>query len=298
MKTMSIEDIKKGIIDVSTSDISYENGAFKPSETMINTIVELAEKSHKFTAVCGAGKLLAKHGLAIENNTDKVYDLYENIFKSVMSHINMEQYSVTDKASSLGVFDVDGYKVNGGFSHDGKVEERRFVTTKCIHFDTATPFIANIYGPNKNITGGYPIITETHKYLKDKNLQAKDIVINIPQNYNIAVRQEHYEELMKDYSFCLQKELDDDMLMIIMLNEIEFGVAHAATDPVKKDESLDCSRPIRHYEYQYEQEEHYDEWLDYYNLELSEVSDYDGTVDLSLNRYKLQTTVVENVVEI
>jgi hypothetical protein len=265
---------------------------------VVDEVVELVEKTNKYAAVYGVGKLLQKHDLALRENTDKAYDLLDRLYKSVMSKINMQQYSVTDKDSTLGFFDVDGFKVNGGFSHDGKVEERKFVTTKCIHFDTATPFIANIYGPNENIKGGYPIVTETYKYLKDHQVSPQDLVINIPQNYNTAVRAEHYATLLESYSFSLKIDLSNDMLMMVLFNEIQYGVAHAATDPLKVDESKDCSRPIRHYEYQYAEEVHYDEWLTHYNLELSEVSDYDGTVDLSLNRYDLGANSIDRVLEI
>ena len=46
----------------------------------------------------------------------------------------------------------------------------------------------------------------------------------------------------------------------MLLNEIEFGVAHGATDPAKSRSDVPARRPIRHFEYRYADESHYAEW--------------------------------------
>jgi hypothetical protein len=286
VKYLNDEQIRKSIIDLSGREVTFNDGAFLPSDRLCADLAKLLEHENGYLVVCGARKLLERHGLTLEAGKEAVYALYERLFKTVMSHIDQSKYNVTKRDYTLNYMDVDGYGVNKNFSHDGKVSGREYVTTKCIHFDTATPFVANIYGPNRNIAGGYPVITEVQKYCRNKGVQPKDLVTNIPQNYNIAIKPEHYSELLSDYSFCLKLNFDNDMVMIMLSNEIEFGVAHGATDPSRVDASQISFRPIRHYEYQYHQEEHYAEWLAYYNVAQSVVSDYDGAVPLGLDYYR------------
>jgi hypothetical protein len=286
MKYLNDEQIRKSIIDLSGREVSCDNGVFRPSDRLCEDLARLVEHENGYLAVCGARKLLERQGLTLEAGKEAVYALYEVLFKKVMSNIDLAKYNITSRDFTLAYMDVDGYSVNKNFSHDGKVAGREYVTTKCIHFDTATPFVANIYGPNRNIAGGYPVIAEVQKYCRNKGVRPKDLVTNIPQNYNIAIKQEYYSELVRDYSFCLKMNLENDMVMIMLSNEIEFGVAHGATDPSRVDANDVSFRPIRHYEYQYLQEEHYAEWLAYYNVAQSVVSDYDGTVPLALDYYR------------
>ncbi|NLR75964.1 hypothetical protein [Leeia aquatica] len=286
MKYQNDEHVRKAIVDVSKEDIVLDNGAFYPAEALTQRLAQLVEKGRGFAVVCGARALLERHGMSLEENKGAVFALYETLFRKAMSCIDLDRYNITHRPIDLNYMDVDGYGVNKQFSHDGKVAGREYVTTKCIHFDTATPFVANVYGPNRNIAGGYPVVTEIQQYCADKGIPAREIVTNIPQNYNMAIKPEHYAELLNDYSFCLKMDFERDMVMVMLSNEIEFGVAHGATDPMPKVPGVESYRPIRHYEYQYSEESHYDEWLAYYSLPLSNVTDYDGSVPLGIDYYK------------
>ena len=57
--------------------------------------------------------------------------------------------------------------------------------------------------------------------------------------------------------------------MIVLKNEVNGGVAHAATYPLKLEENKETSRPIRHIEYQFNNIEDLSKWYQSYKLILS-----------------------------
>jgi hypothetical protein len=297
MSQLDHEKIRKSLLDVSAGGVTFENGHLIPAPGLTETAAQLMTQENGFVAVYGVRKLLNGLGLDLKESRQMVYGLYEDIFRKAMQNIEFGRYNVTKRDSTLAYMDVDGFKNNKNFSHDNKVESREYSTTKCIHFDTATPFVANIYGPNENISGGYPVIADVPAYCKKNGVQPKDMVTNIPANYNVAIREEHYQELLSEYAFCLKVDLDTDMVMIMLSNEIEFGVAHGATDPRKRVDGQDSARPIRHYEYQYHEEDHYAEWLSYYAIAQSEIRNHDGTVNLALDYYK-KGNRINHVIEV
>ncbi|AOI71760.1 hypothetical protein WI36_03585 [Burkholderia ubonensis] len=297
MTRLQSDKLRQSLIDVSNGDVTFEDGRFVPSPGLTEAAARLMERDNGFVVVYGAGALLASRRLDLAEHRDLVYALYEDIFRKAMQHVEFARYNVTKRDFTLAYMDVDGYQNNKNFSHDGKVDGREYSTTKCIHFDTATPFVANVYGPNRNIEGGYPVIADVPAYCRDHGVAPRDMVTNIPANYNVAIREEHYQALLDDYSFCVKVNLDTDMVMVMLSNEVEFGVAHGATDPRRIVPGEASARPIRHYEYQYHAEEHYAEWLDYYGIAQSEIRDHDGTVNLSLDYYK-KGNRIHHVIEV
>jgi hypothetical protein len=235
-----------------------------------------------FCVAYGTRAVLARHGLALPAAAERGGELLESVFRSAMSLIDMSRYSVTQRAMQLARMDVDGFNLNRNFSHDGQIASRAFMTTKCLHFDAATPFTANIYGPNDNIGGGFPLLCDAPQYCRDRGVDPAKLVESIPNNYNIAVRAEHYDELLENYSYALELDMTTDMVIVMLLNEIAFGVAHGATDPWQLDRTKPSRRPIRHIEYQYQSEEHYGEWYEHYSVAMAQAKDYQGE-NLSLS---------------
>ncbi|WP_394826705.1 hypothetical protein [Pendulispora albinea] len=274
MKRIDMQQVKSALIDISPYDLTL--GGIDTVQTGELPRRIAREILGGFCVCHGTAKVLARHGLDVRADRVKGYELLESLFQSALALIDQRPFSVTPRSSSLNRMDVDGFNLNGGFSHDGQITARAFMTAKCIHFDAATPFIANIYGPNKNVKDGLPLICDVKRYCKDKGVSAASMVDNLPNNYNIALRSEYYEDLLYDYSFCYDLDLENDIIVVMLLNEIEYGVAHGATDPSPRVKGQPVERPIRHIELQYAEEHHYQEWYDYYKLKLTPAEDYKG----------------------
>lgn len=282
MNRIATEQSKASLIDVSEYDPQLTAKEVVQEGALPKRIAETL--SAGYCVLHGANKLFARHGLDVRADRDIAYNLYESLFRGALAQIDLTQYRVTHRPMSLGRMDVDGFNLNGGFSHDGKIAERQFMTAKCIHFDAATPFIANIYGPNDNIGSGLPLICDVQQYCRDRGLRPGQLVETIPNNYNVAVKREFYDDLLRDYSFAYDLDLSNDIIVVMLLNEIEFGFAHGATDPFRLDSSSFSRRPIRHIEQQYLEETHYQEWYDHYGLSFVPAKDYQGE-NLSLSYY-------------
>lgn len=274
MKRIDIEQVRRSLIDISPYDVTLGG-----VETVQHG--ELPKRIARAIlggwCVChGTNKVMARHGLDLRADRHKGYELLESLFRSALALIDQRPFSVTPQEMTLNRMDVDGFNLNRQFSHDGQIAARAFMTAKCIHFDAATPFIANIYGPNKNVKDGLPLICDVKRYCMDRGVAPSSMVDNLPNNYNIALRPEFYEDLLYDYSFAYDLDLENDIIVVMLLNEIEYGVAHGATDPSQKVPGQPVERPIRHIELQYHEESHYDEWYAHYSLKLTPAKDYAG----------------------
>jgi putative PIG3 family NAD(P)H quinone oxidoreductase len=275
----------KGLLDISQYDVALGGPEVVQTGDLPEHVARLLTEETGYCVLYGTNKVLARHGLDVRADRAVAYELLESVFKSTMARIDMLRFSITPRPMAFAQMDVDGYNLNQNFSHDGSIASRAFMTSKCLHFDAATPFIGNIYGPNENIGGGHPVICDVKQFCRDRGIAARDLVEPIPNNYNIAIRREHYDELRDHYSFGLQLNLDTDIIIVMLLNEIDFGVAHGATNPWKADQDLPARRPIRHFEYQYAEEDHYGEWYSYYGLAMLPASDYAGE-ELSLEYHE------------
>jgi NADPH2:quinone reductase len=275
----------KGLLDISQYDVALGGPDAVQTGELPERVARLLTEDAGYCVLYGTNKVLARHGLDVRADRAVAYELLESVFKSVMARIDMLRFSVTPRPMTFAKMDVDGYNLNQNFSHDGSIASRAFMTSKCLHFDAATPFIGNIYGPNENVAGGHPVICDVKRFCRERGIAARDLVEPIPNNYNIAIRREHYDELKDHYSFGLQLNLDTDIIIVMLLNEIDFGVAHGATNPWKADQDLPARRPICHFEYQYADEEHYGEWYSHYGLEMLPASDYAGE-NLSLEYHE------------
>jgi putative PIG3 family NAD(P)H quinone oxidoreductase len=297
MTGVSAEQVEKSLIDISGYDLDLSGPDVLQTGELPERIIRLLTSESGYCVLYGTNKILASHGLDIHADRMKAYELLESVFKSAVGQIDMREFSVTPRPMTFTKMDVDGYNLNESFSHDGNIASRAFMTSKCLHFDAATPFIGNIYGPNENIGGGHPVICDVKSFCRDRGLRASQLVENIPNNYNIAIKEEFYEDLKDNYSFGLQLNLDTDIIIVILLNEIDFGVAHGATNPYKHFADKPAKRPIRHFEYLYAEENHYDEWYGYYGLGMLPASDYQGE-NLSLDYHQPARQPYQNLVRV
>jgi hypothetical protein len=296
MNKISVDEIRRSLVDVSeyTVDLGGPDAAQSPE--LLARVADRMGADAGYCVCYGTNKVLAKHGLDLQRDAETAYQLLESIFKGALARIDLQQFNVTPWAMTFAKMDVDGYNKNGGFSFDNKVPTREFMTSKCLHFDAATPFVGNIYGPNHNIVGGHPLICDVKRFCRDKGIAAGEMVENIPNNYNVVVKAEYYEELIRDYAFALKLNLDTDIVLIMLLNEVEFGVAHGATDPRKRVPDAEAKRPIRHFEFQYDKEEHYTAWYQHYHLQSLDAKDYHGE-NLSLDYYS-RGTAIETIINV
>lgn len=297
MNRMDPEQVKSSLIDISPYDLVLGGVETAQPGPLPDRIARALEAGY---CVChGTGKVLARHGLDVRTVKDRQrgYELLESLFQSALARIDVPRYSVTPRPMTLARMDVDGYNLNRSFSHDGQITARSFMTAKCIHFDAATPFIANIYGPNTNVRDGLPLICDVKRFCRDRGLAPGSLVDNIPNNYNIAIKSDVYEDLLYDYTFAYNLDLEHDIIVVMLLNEIEHGFAHGATDPHPRVEGQPVERPIRHIEMQYAEESHYDEWYAHYALGTQPAKDYQGE-NLSLHYHGPAPRPFANIVAV
>jgi hypothetical protein len=294
MNRIDMEQVKSSLIDISPYDLTLGGIDAVQQGELPDRVARALVAGY---CVChGTHKVLARHGLDLRADRTQAYELLESLFRSALARIDMRPYAVTPREMTLGHMDVDGYNLNRSFSHDGQIAARAFMTAKCVHFDAATPFIANIYGPNKNVKDGLPLICDVRRFCRQKGLAPASIVDNLPNNYNIAVKTEFYEELLHEYSFSYDLDLENDIIVVMLLNEIEYGFAHGATDPQPRVPGEPVERPIRHIEQQYTNEVHYDEWYAHYGLKITPAHDYAGE-NLSMH-YGPGRRTFENIIPV
>jgi hypothetical protein len=270
--------VHESLIDVSKFSAALDEvDSAAPDAALVDAVVHAVERKHGFAVLHGANKLLTARGLSVhaEAGAEAARRYYEAVFRAAVARFDLSRASpVKVDYDRIAKMDVDGYNKNKSFTpNSDHTESREFVTTKCVHFDAATPFIANIYGPNQNITGGLPMICDTRAFCNDKGIDGKALIENIPNNYNVAVKQEYCEEILRRYSFALDVDLDDDVVAIVIYNEVIGGIAHAATQPERADATRPARRPIRHIEFQVATTEDLKTWYDFYGLGLTKAVD-------------------------
>lgn len=299
MKKLSLPEIQSTLIDVTQYDLEVTSSDATQTGPLPRLIADLLSGGPGYCVCYGTGQFVKSHGRSVHDPDGKqmAHDLLESLYRSALALIDVRKVSVIQRLMTIGKMDVDGFNLNQSFSHDGQIASRAFMTAKCIHFDAATPIIANVYGLNDNIQGGLPLICDVQKFCRDKSLSPRSLVENIPNNYNIVIKREYYDELLNDYSFAIDVDLESDIVMVSLRNEIECGAAHGATPPEKVDPALPASRPIRHFEHQYTDESHYEEWYEYYGLGTSTAGDYAGE-NLSLDYHGTLSPSFEHIVKV
>ncbi|PCE31253.1 hypothetical protein [Burkholderia ubonensis] len=272
MKPLETTDVTRAFIDIGAYPTRLADGVLTPADgRLAERLVELVDRGAGFAVCYGAQAMLAQHGLSVHDAAaaEMARRYYEALFRAASASFDAARADMPSiDYDRIAAMDADGYNVNRSFTPNGDhTDAREFVTTKCVHFDAATPFIANLYGPYENISGGYPVICDTRAFCRDRGITPAQLVENIPNNYNVAVKAEFVDPILEHYSIVVRQDLQRDIVMLVLFNEVNGGVAHAATTPSLTDAQRPGKRPIRHIEYQFADTSSLARWYDFYRLQ-------------------------------
>lgn len=269
--------VKQALVDVSEYPAELVDGHFASvSSDLTARLINLVADGAGLAVCSGAGVLLARHGMDIHREADAAAgrDYLESIFRAFAAEVDVAKHSPVvmgyDRVASM---DVDGYNKNTHFTPNADhTESREFLTTKCVHFDAATPFIGNIYGPNANITGGLPIVCDTREFCASNDIDPADLLELMPHSYNVAVKLEYADRILGGYSVAVDVDLLDDMVLVVLNNEVAGGLAHAGSVPELADPAKPGKRPLRHIEFQFPDSEFLNTWYRHYRLDFPVVN--------------------------
>lgn len=275
--SISMTDIvQRAMVDVSGYDVELIDGRFGsvPIE-LTERLVSLVADGEGLGICCGATALLAEHGMDVHREADAmvVRDYFQAIFSAFVAAVDLAAHTplVMNYEKVSGV-DLDGFNKNVSFTVNSEhTQSREFLSTKCVHFDSATTYIGNVYGPNTNITGGLPIICDTREYCRKNGLDPADLVELMPHSYNVAVKQEYAAEILAEHAAVVDVDLLDDMIMVVLNNEVAGGLAHAGSAPRLTDPAKPGKRPLRHIELQFADDQNLRNWYSHYRLAMPEV---------------------------
>lgn len=283
MPFQDVEWTNASLIDVSAFPVVREDRSLVAAgSALVDAVVEAVERKNGFAVLHGTNRLLAMQGLDVKTDAgaECARRLLEGVFRLAAARFDLALHSpVAIGYDRVARMDVDGYNKNRNFTPNGDhTAGREFVTTKCVHYDAATPFIANIYGPSKNIAGGLPMICDTRRFCREKGIEPSALVENIPNNYNVAVKAQYCDEILSSYSFALDAVLEEDVVMVVLFNEVDGGLAHAATRPEPRDPTQPALRPITHLEFQVPTAADLERWYEFYGLRMPKASDHDNAL--------------------
>ena len=270
------ELIANAMVDVSTYDTELRDGKLVAVGTALRErVAELVADGDGLALCHGVAGLLAAHGLDIHSEADAAVarDYLESVFRDFVASVDVASHSpVVMGYDQVAAMDVDGYNKNTSFTpNSDHTESREFLTTKCVHFDAATTFIGNVYGPNTNISGGRPIICDTRDFLAKTGIAPGELIELMPHSYNVAVKQEYTQAILADHAAAVDIDLLEDMVMVVLNNEVDGGLAHAGSAPSLADPSKPGKRPLRHIELQFEDGSNLGTWYSHYGLDMPEV---------------------------
>jgi hypothetical protein len=276
MNTPMKDVARQAMVDVSGYPVKLLDGQFGavPSD-LVARLIDLVANGAGLAVCHGAGTLLAQHGMDIHDEADAeiARNYLEAVFRAFAGAADVAKHSPVvmgyDRVASM---DVDGYNKNTHFTPNAEhTESREFLTTKCVHFDAATPFIGNVYGPNTNITGGLPIVCDTREFCARNGIDPADLLELMPHSYNVAVKERYTDEILADHSVVIDVDLTGDMVLIVLNNEVAGGLAHAGSTPELADPAKPGKRPLRHIEFQFADGADLNKWYRHYRLDIPEV---------------------------
>ena len=276
MGTPTKDIVARAMVDVSGYDAELVDGQLRMAgDALIDRLLELVADGEGLAVCHGAGRLLAKHGLDVHREEDAALarDYLEQVFRAFAAKVDVATHSPVpmgyDQVASM---DVDGFNKNTSFTPNSEhTASREFLTTKCVHFDAATTFIGNIYGPNTNIAGGMPIICNTREFCESTGVDPADLLELMPHSYNVAVKEKFAGDILASYSVVLDVDLLNDLVLVVLNNEVAGGLAHAGSMPQLADPQLPGKRPIRHVELQFADGSNLERWYTHYRLDMPEV---------------------------
>lgn len=240
MSTPMKDVVEQAMVDISAYPVELTDGQLGPPRgDLVARLVDLVANGSGLAVCYGTGALLARHGLDIGREADAAVgrDYLEAVFRAFAEEVDVAKHSpVVMGYDRVAAMDVDGYNKNTHFTpNSDHTESREFLTTKCVHFDAATPFIGNVYGPYTNITGGLPIVCDTPEFCASTGIDPADLLELMPHSYNVAVKEEYADQILADYSVAVDVDLRRDMILVVLNNEVAGGLAHAGTTPELAD---------------------------------------------------------------
>ncbi|HJQ00739.1 MAG TPA: hypothetical protein VJ851_03995 [Jatrophihabitans sp.] len=277
MKTPMKDIVKQAMVDVSEYDVELVDGKFRAvGDALVDKIYDLVAAGEGLALCFGASTLLAQHGMDVHHEPDAAVarDYLESVFRAFAGKVDVAKYTPVvmdyDRVASM---DVDGFNPNKHFTpNSDHTSSREFLTTKCVHFDAATTFIGNIYGPNTNIDGGMPIVCNTRDYCEANGVDPADLVELMPHSYNVAVKEQYSDAILAEHSVGVDIDLHDDLVMVVLFNEVTGGLAHAGSRPQLTEQDKPGKRPIRHVELQFADAANLERWYHHYRLGMPEIT--------------------------
>lgn len=277
MNTSMKGTVTQAMVDVSEYRAELVDGHLRAvGDDLTGRLRELVLDGAGLAVCYGAGTLLADHDLDIHREDDAVVarDYLESIFRAFAADVDVAAYSPVvmgyDRVASM---DVDGFNKNSHFTpNSDHTGSREFLTTKCVHFDAATPFIGNVYGPNTNVAGGMPIVCDTREFCRRNGIDPTDLIELMPHSYNVAVKEKYADPIIAEHSVAVDIDLRNDMVMVVLYNEVAGGLAHAGSAPYLADPAKPGKRPLRHLEFQFADGADLTRWYQHYRLEVPEVT--------------------------
>ncbi|MDQ0993874.1 hypothetical protein [Streptomyces sp. V3I7] len=277
MSTTFADTVNKAMVDVSGYEVELVDGRFgSVPDELVTRLIELVADGEGLAVCHGASALLARHGMDLHDEAHAALarDYLESVFKAFTAEIDLTKYTpVVMGYDQVASMDVDGFNKNTHFTpNSDHTESREFLTTKCVHFDAATTFIGNVYGPYTNISGGLPIVCDTREFCRANGVDPADLIELMPHSYNVAVKQEYADAILADHALALDVDLQNDMVMVVLNNEVAGGLAHAGSAPYLTDAGKPGKRPLRHIELQFTDGENLNTWYRHYRLAMPEVN--------------------------
>jgi len=272
------QDIVAGsMVDLARYDTELVDGTLRTlGGDLTARLVDLVADGAGLAVCHGSAAVLARHGLDVHRPEDAAVarDHLESVFRAFAAAVDVALHSpVPMDYDRVAGMDVDGFNKNTHFTpNSDHTTTREFLTTKCVHFDAATPFIGNIYGPNTNISGGLPIICDTRDFCAARGVDPADLVELMPHSYNVAVKERYSDAVLADYSVALDVDLEHDLVMVVLDNEVSGGLAHAGSMPRLTRPGRPGTRPIRHLEFQFPDTANLQRWYRHYGLAVPDVT--------------------------
>jgi hypothetical protein len=276
MSTTIKDLVTQAAVDIASYPVELADGQFGTvSGDLTARLIGLVADGAGLAVCHGTGALLARHGMDIGRESDAAVgrDYLEAVFRAFAAAVDVAGHSpVVMGYDRIASMDVDGYNKNTHFTPNADhTQSREFLTTKCVHFDAATTFIGNVYGPYTNIIGGLPIVCDTREFCASAGIDPADLLELMPHSYNVAVKEEYADRILKDYAVAVDADLLDDMILVVLDNEVAGGLAHAGSAPRLADPARPGKRPLRHIEFQFPDGEFLNSWYRYYRLGIPEI---------------------------
>jgi hypothetical protein len=223
----------------------------EPSESLIQQVVSLlwaSDEPSRFALIYnGVPTLMAAANLqfkdavlALRRFRGSLCDaVFEQLTFQFPNIVNPEYFQLKPIEAEL-----DGWNINVNNNAPGSY------STKQLHFDVIEPLGSNLYGPNYNLSGGFPVFADLRAYCAANDLDIRDVLQKIPGERVLTVGSDHYADVLDNFSVGFAVDMVNDTPISIVLNRVvEAGVMHGATLCTKIAPNANAIRPILHYEY-------------------------------------------------